>query len=206
MIGNGSNESVTPRRKQAQPQALPPKGPVPASVDSSLPASTSAVGSTDWNIRQPAHQIDPRAIAYWRTSALIGVLVLTVVGAAMLLIPDVGIWLAGGVLFLAALALGAAVVIPARRYRVHRWEITPTAVHTRSGWIVREDRIAPLSRVQTVDSHQGALMRLFKLRNVTVTTASAAGPIVIQLLDEEYAQDVVAELTALTRSTTGDAT
>ena len=42
-------------------------------------------------------------------------------------------------------------VVPLWRYRVHRWDIGPKAVYTRTGWLVQERRIAPISRVQTVD-------------------------------------------------------
>src|SRR5690242_7054109 len=73
-----------------------------------------------------------------------------------------------------AIALHAGVV-PLWRYRVHRWEISPEAVFTRTGWMVQQHRIAPISRVQTVDTYRGPLDRLFKLANVTVTTASSAG-------------------------------
>ena len=37
------------------------------------------------------------------------------------------------------------------------------AVYTRTGWLVQERRIAPISRVQTVDTHRGPLDRLFGL-------------------------------------------
>ncbi len=96
--------------------------------------------------------------------------------------------------------------MPRIRFRVHRWEVTETAVHTREGWIGRESRIAPISRVQTVDSRQGALMRMFGLASITVTTASAAGPITISCLDDDIARRVVAQLTAITAATQGDAT
>ena len=96
--------------------------------------------------------------------------------------------------------------MPALRFRIHRWEVTPLAVFTRSGWLSREQRIAPLNRVQTVDAHQGALMRLFRLSTITVTTASAAGPIRIDCLDEDVAARVVAELTEITAAAEGDAT
>lgn len=158
-------------------------------------------------LRAPAHRVSPRAIAYWRVSALIGDAVL-VVGAllAWLLIPDVPGWVGLVVLALAAAAVAHVVLMPRIRYRVHRWEVTDTAVHTREGWIGRESRIAPISRVQTVDSRQGALMRLFGLASITVTTASAAGPISVDCLDDDTAREVVARLTAITAATEGDAT
>lgn len=154
-------------------------------------------------LREPAHRVSPQAIPFWRVSALIGDAVLVVaVVVAYVVIPDVPGWTLLLVLLVAAAAVAHVVLMPQIRYRVHRWEVTDTAVHTRSGWIGRETRIAPISRVQTVDSRQGALMRLFGLASITVTTASAAGPITVDCLDADTARAVVAQLTAITAATT----
>ncbi|WP_082748230.1 PH domain-containing protein [Nocardioides jensenii] len=143
----------------------------------------------------------------WRVIAvaelLAAVVVLLVVA---LLVPSHPWWMwAAYAVLLVPLAVAAAVV-PTVRNRVHRWEVTPGAVYTRSGWITTRQRIAPLSRVQTVDSRRGAVMRLFGLTTVTVTTASAAGAITIDGLDDEVARRVVAELTEITAASEGDAT
>lgn len=158
-------------------------------------------------LRAPSHQVSPRAIPYWTVSALVGDAVL-VIGAAIayVLVPDVPGWVGLIVLLLALLAAVHVLVMPRIRYQVHRWEVSDAAVHTRAGWIGRQSRIAPISRVQTVDSRQGALMRLFGLASITVTTASAAGPITIDCLDADVAREVVARLTAITSGAEGDAT
>lgn len=158
-------------------------------------------------LREPAHQVCERAIGYWRTHALIGLTISLLIAIPVyLFVPGRPWWL--GLLLLGWLLLNTvyAVVMPPLRYRIHRWELSPTAIHTRAGWLNTETRIAPLSRVQTVDSHQGALMRLFSLASLTVTTASAAGPITIAGLDAEEAKQLVATLTAITGASTGDAT
>jgi membrane protein YdbS with pleckstrin-like domain len=158
-------------------------------------------------LRAPDHRVSPRAIPFWTVSALIGDAVLVVAALlAWLLIPGVPGWVGLLVLAAAAAAVAHVVLMPRIRFRVHRWEVTEDVVHTREGWIGRESRIAPISRVQTVDSHQGALMRLFGLASITVTTASAAGPITISCLDDETARQVVARLTAITAASKGDAT
>jgi membrane protein YdbS with pleckstrin-like domain len=158
-------------------------------------------------LREPAHRVSPQAVPFWRVSALIGDTVLVVaVVVAYVVIPDVPGWTLALVLLVAVAAVAHVVLMPRIRYRVHRWEVTDTAVHTRSGWIGRETRIAPISRVQTVDSRQGALMRLFGLSSITVTTASAAGPITVDCLDADTAREVVARLTAITAATEDDAT
>jgi hypothetical protein len=96
--------------------------------------------------------------------------------------------------------------MPRWRYRVHRWEVGPGAVYTRAGWVHQEARIAPISRIQTVDSERGPLEQLFGLANVTVTTASAAGPLKIHGLDRATAERLVDDLTTAAQATRGDAT
>ncbi|KUI12996.1 hypothetical protein AU193_04455 [Mycobacterium sp. GA-1285] len=98
------------------------------------------------------------------------------------------------------------VVVPWWRYRVHRWDIDPQAVYTRTGWLTQERRIAPISRVQTVDTERGPLDRLFGLANVTVTTASSAGAVRIVALDTDVADAVVARLTDIAALGSEDAT
>ena len=108
---------------------------------------------------------------------------------------------------LAGLVLGVyVVVVPLWRYAVHRWEVTNTAVYTQVGWWTLERRIAPMSRIQTVDYSEGAIERLFGLASVTVTTASAAGALEISGLDRELAQRLAEELTVQADAVPGDAT
>ncbi len=89
---------------------------------------------------------------------------------------------------------------------MHRWEISPRAVYTRTGWLVQERRIAPISRIQTVDTHRGPLDRLFGLANVTVTTASSAGAVYIVALDAPVADRIVAQLADIAAIGAEDAT
>jgi len=166
----------------------------------------SDVGGTPV-LRAPAHQVSERAVAFWTVTALIGDALLVLVAVvAYVAVPGVPGWVGLLVLLVAALAVAHVLLMPRIRFRVHRWEVTDSAVHTREGWIGRQSRIAPISRVQTVDSRQGALMRMFGLASITVTTASAAGPITIDCLDDQVARDVVGRLTAITAATADDAT
>jgi uncharacterized protein len=173
--------------------------------------TTAPAPAPSASLREPAHQVSPRAVPFWRVAALVPSVVL----ALGLLGGYAAWWSSEGrppwwALLLAVLGLlvlaAYPVVMPPVRYRVHRWEVTDTAIHTRSGWLTISTRIAPLSRVQTVDSRQGALMRLFRLASLTVTTASAAGPISIDCLDADQARELVATLTAITGASEGDAT
>ena len=107
---------------------------------------------------------------------------------------------------LIAVVAAYAAVMPTWRYRTHRWEVTDTAVYTQTGWWARERRIAPMSRIQTVDHAEGAVARLFGLASVTVTTASSAGALEISGLDRDRARQLVDELTLKADAVAGDAT
>lgn len=158
-------------------------------------------------LRDPANLVCHRALWYWTARALGAWIVIIAIQVVLVLRTHNGhtpnlIVLSVSVV----LALLHVLVMPQWRYRVHRWEATDTAVYTRSGWFNQERRIAPLSRIQTVDTERGPLEQLFRLSNVTVTTASAAGPLHIHGLAPEVADELVAELTRRTAATTGDAT
>jgi hypothetical protein len=115
-------------------------------------------------------------------------------------------WLAGVTAAVAVVGLGYVLVMPRWRFRVHRWETTDDAVYTSTGWISQEWRVAPMSRIQTVDTERGPLQQLFGLATVTVTTASAAGALRLTGLDRALAEDLVEQLTHTTQATPGDAT
>ncbi len=106
----------------------------------------------------------------------------------------------------AVLAGFGVVVVPLWRYAVHRWEVTETAVYTRTGWFTQENRVAPIARVQTVDTHRGPLEQLFGLATVTVTTASSAGAVRIAALDLDVAERTVRQLTEIAALHREDAT
>jgi uncharacterized protein len=159
-------------------------------------------------LRPPMNRVSPRALWYWAARAAVLWIVLLVPQAIWWIADSDGGHLPHLIVGGAWLVLAAAhlVVMPQWRYRVHRWEATDTAVYTQTGWFSQQRRIAPISRVQTVDSERGPIEQLFKLANVTVTTASAAGPLKIDGLAATDADQLVADLTTRVGQTTGDAT
>src|SRR3954447_5909400 len=162
---------------------------------------------TDVQLRAPAHLVSRRAKAYWTVRALPGWVVAGGIVTAVLFGGD---WWAGVTNAVAWSAVGLAalhlVVMPRWRFRVHRWEVTDTAVYTQSGWFDQERRIAPIARVQTVDIERGPFEQLFGVANVTVTTASAKGPLKIHALDRATAEHLVAWLTDRAQAEGGDGT
>ena len=159
----------------------------------------------DLPLRPPAHRADPRAVTWWRLRAAVRLLV-PVAAEVVAVVAVGGTWPV--VLLAATLALGAAyvVVVPPWLYRISRWEVTDRAVYTLHGWLVREWRIAPISRVQTVDTERGPLQQLLRLADVTVTTASARGAVRIRGLASDDAAELARVLTETAHATPGDAT
>ena len=159
------------------------------------------------NLRPPRHLASRKAIGYWATRAAFGWLVLTGGQVVWLLAsPGADALHIAGLVVTVVVAAAHVGVMPRWRYRVHRWEVTDQAVYTQSGWFDQERRIAPVSRIQTVDTERGPFEQLFGLSNVTVTTASAAGPLKIHGLDRDTAERIVDQLTTSTQAERGDAT
>ncbi|WP_050512176.1 PH domain-containing protein [Streptomyces rimosus] len=171
-------------------------------------------GQATVRLRTPSETASRRAPLFWATRAGLGWAVLLLGQAGWLLndridtVPYLPVPHPQYVLIAvtAVLALLHVSVMPCWRFRVHRWEVAPVAVYTRAGWLNQERRIAPVSRIQTVDTQRGPLASIFGLVSVTVTTASARGPVRIHALDQDVAERLVEELTVQTGQTPGDAT
>ena len=170
-----------------------------AADDPGSPATTNAL------LREPAHQVSTKAPVLWAFGAAIRALVLLGVLIAAKIFDWFPVYLWVWPLYV-VVAIAYIVGMPVVRYRIHRWESTDTAVYTQTGWLSRERRIAPMSRVQTVDFEQSAIGRLLGLASVTVTTASAAGPLQISMIDKPVADRLVDDLTRRTEAEAGDAT
>lgn len=155
-------------------------------------------------LRDPVHRVSAKAPAVWAIGAVVTALV-PLLAAVVLAGSGVPVPAWAWSVY-AVVAAAYVVAMPLVRFRVHRWEATETAVYTQTGWLGRERRIAPMSRVQTVDLEQGPLERLVGLASVTATTASAAGPLRISGLDLAVALRLVEDLTRRAEAERGDAT
>ncbi len=157
-------------------------------------------------LREPSRRVSPRARLMWQIGTLVEGIVMLVVLVGIIAVWDAVDFRWWILIVAAALVATYAAVVPQWRYQVHRWEVTQTAVYTQTGWWARERRIAPMSRIQTVDYAEGPVARAFGLATVTVTTASAAGALQIDGLDKSIARRLVDELTLKADAVEGDAT
>lgn len=163
------------------------------------------VTTSSVRLRAPAHHVDPRAMTWWRLQDALFWAVPLLAGGVFLVFWQPA-WLVVLEVAVAVLAAVDLVVSPRIRYARHRYETTDVAVYVRDGVFVEDWRVAPLSRVQTVDTKRGPLQQWLGLSTVTVTTASTAGELKIKGLDRDEAAALVERLTAATEATPGDAT
>lgn len=158
-------------------------------------------------LRPPNNRVERRAIVWWALQSLV-----IAVPAAVGVIVAYSLWedarpaLVVAAIGVALFTVGGVVVEPWWRYAVHRWETTDEAVYGLTGWLVREWRVAPISRIQTVDAVSGPLEQLLGLATLRVTTASSQGAVEIGGLDREVAAEVAERLTAIAEVVPGDAT
>lgn len=158
-------------------------------------------------LRPPNNRLDGRAVGWWRAQwALLTALPVVVLGVLGAIVEPARLWLLLPAAVLGAAGSACAVLLPLWWFRTHRWEVTEDAVYVRTGVLWQEWRIAPMSRIQTVDTVRGPLEQLFRLATVTVTTASAKGAVKIEGLDHAVAAELAERLTRITRDTPGDAT
>nr|WP_246083313.1 PH domain-containing protein [Nonomuraea diastatica] len=158
-------------------------------------------------LRPPRNQADPRVIPWWTVQWLLLMAPIAVAAvAAYWIFTEHPLWLGAAVAVFAVACVVLALVAPRAYYRVERWEVTGEAVYTRKGWLTHTWRVAPMSRIQRVDTARGPVQRLFGLADVTVTTASSAGAVKIEGLDRAVAAELAERLTAITQATPGDAT
>ncbi|BDH56488.1 PH domain-containing protein [Tsukamurella sp. PLM1] len=172
-----------------------------------IPGNSAAPGAAEV-LRQPAHQVSPRAKTWWTVRAALrwAVLIIPVV-VVLAVIPAVPwFWALLAFVVLAAAAAAHLIVMPRFRYAFHRWEINAVAVYSQAGWLTRTRVLIPISRVQVIDTVAGPLERSFGLSTVTVTTASSAGTVRISGLPTETAQSIAAGLTVSAAEDTDDAT
>lgn len=156
------------------------------------------------SLRLPRHRVSPRARVWWAARvALLGLPLPAVFLVLALTIPPAATVFGWLTLGFAAPVLVWLVVEPVWRFRVHRWEVTETAVYVVSGWLWQRWRLVPLSRVQSVDSLRGPLQQSFGLAGVTVATAAATGAVRITGLDRRCASELIEYLGATIQATAG---
>lgn len=179
----------------------------PVSPAEKAEVAAEAVPEPPLQIRLPKLRVERRAVTWWMLRALIlwGLLLAALIAASVIWQPA-RVWLVAPIVVSAAVLLAKLLVEPWWRYAVHRWEIGEHATYASNGWLMREWRVAPTSRIQTVDAVRGPLEQLLGLSTLRVATASSYGSIDIVGLDHTTAQEAATRLAAIAELSEGDAT
>lgn len=149
----------------------------------------------------PKHQIDPKAIKYWRWSGLLGSLFYWLIPVAVYLAirfwnwPQWLFWVAAAVTLIITLLYVA--IIPQIRWTIWRYEVSEEQIDLYHGVFIKHRTLIPMVRVQHVDTEQGPLMAHFRLSTVIVSTA--AGKHEIPALADGVAADLREKISRLAR-------
>lgn len=155
---------------------------------------------------QPQNQISVRALTVWKISALIsaGLWFLIIIAFGVLsyflelsylyLGLAVGIWLIYTIIIV--------FVIPRVRHRVWRYEVHEHEIDLQYGLFVIKRVLIPMVRVQHVDTHQGPLLRKYKLASIEISTAATKHE--IPALDINEADQLRDHISRLARVTDDD--
>lgn len=164
--------------------------------------------STRVVVEAPRHRIEKRAPILWTIEGVWSWLMLAGLQVAWYFYDDnvMAFWNWVALCVTVPLAFMSIVVAPWWRYLVARWDVSDTAVCSRTGWWTTQFRIAPLSRLQTVYTTRNFFERWFGLATVHASTASAHGSVEIRGLSVPDAEALAQHLIAIAHLDAGDGT
>ena len=151
-------------------------------------------------VRDPAWSLSRSAVGLWTAHGAIRSLFLVPLAlAAVFAVPADAPAPVPALRWLVPVLVGVYAVVnlgiePWYRFRVHRWEVSPDAVYTLTGWLTRTWTLVPIARIQTVDVTRGPLQQVFGLASVAVLTASSQGTVRIPHLQLDVARRVADDL------------
>lgn len=92
---------------------------------------------------------------------------------------------------LALAGLCATVVVPMLRYKFWRFEVQNDEIHIIRGIITRRHTVAPVHRIQHLDTTQNLWERMFEVSRLVLYTAGTRGAdVVIPGLPPDYAEEL----------------
>lgn len=93
----------------------------------------------------------------------------------------------------------SVLVIPRVRHRVWRYEVHEHEIDLQYGLFVIKRVLIPMVRVQHVDTHQGPLLRRYKLASIEISTAATKHEIpALDLEEADLMRDHISKLARVT--------
>lgn len=151
----------------------------------------------------PKNQISLKALTVWKLGALISAIIFSLCVIAL----GVGVYFFDWTYWVTVIAaviwlitsLITIFIVPMIRHRVWRYEVHEHEIDLQYGLFVIKRVLIPMVRVQHVDTHQGPLLRKYKLASVEISTAATKHEIPALDLDEaDFLRDRISKLARVT--------
>ncbi len=144
-----------------------------------------------------------KALTVWRLSALISsiIFLLVVVGVGVgVYFLNFTYWITVGAAIIWLISsLLSIFIIPKIRHRVWRYEVHEHEIDLQFGLFVIKRVLIPMVRVQHVDTHQGPLLRKYKLASIEISTAATKHEIpALDLQEADLLRDHISKLARVT--------
>ncbi len=196
---------VSEGHEQARSEAPSTDRPADSQESQTVRESQSTAAPDPDSLTVPPESLHPRIRYLWAgtvalTAAFIGVLAVAI---NRFVVQALGPGLLFGAVAGTVLLLGIGHTIV--RYRIWEYEIREDALYLRRGVLTRVRTVAPLIRIQHVDTSRGPIERLLGLSSVVVYTAGSRGAdVTIPGLTVEQAEDMQRRLKRLAIAAGGD--
>lgn len=151
--------------------------------------------------REPANSLNKRALTAWRISWSISMGILLLISIAVLIVIfifDFPKWIGYSLMAVdIVLSIFYIAIYPKLQWKKWKYEVHEAEVDIQHGVFIVKRTLVPMVRVQHVDTQQGPLLRRFRLKSVTISTAATMHE--IPALDEEEADLLRDRISSLAR-------
>ena len=136
---------------------------------------------------------NPKARLLLLTSSIITMTIVSVIVGVILYFADIeSLEIRGGILIALGVIWVISLIAPFVRYNWYRARFTEEEIDIRQGFLVIEENIIPIERLQKISMETGPLDRAFGMTKVIVYTAG--GEETIRFLERERAEEICENL------------
>lgn len=136
---------------------------------------------------------NPKARLLLLTSSIITMTIVSVIVGVILYFADIeSLKIRGGILIALGVIWIISLIAPFVRYNWYRARFTEEEIDIRQGFLVIEENIIPIERLQKISMETGPLDRAFGMTKVIVYTAG--GEETIRFLERERAEEICENL------------
>jgi len=136
---------------------------------------------------------NPKARLLLLTSSIITMTIVSVIVGVILYFAEIeSLKIRGGILIALGVIWVISLIAPFVRYNWYRARFTEEEIDIRQGFLVIEENIIPIERLQKISMETGPLDRAFGMTKVIVYTAG--GEETIRFLERERAEEICENL------------